>query len=185
MPPSRVNVTGASGAGVTTLGRALASRLGRPHFDIDDFYWLPTNPPYDRERDHADRLRLVHELFFDRPDWIVSGSLDGWGDALIASLDLVVFLSVAKEVRLARLKARETAHFGADAVAPGGYRHRECEEFIEWASHYDDNTREGRNRKRQEAWLALLPCPVLRLDGAMPIDSLVDRVMQKCSELSR
>jgi hypothetical protein len=107
------------------------------------------------------------------------------GDALIASLDLVVFLSVATDIRLARLKAREAAHFGADAVAPGGYRHPDCESFIEWASHYEDGTREGRNRARQESWLARLPCPVLRLDGTMTIDALVDAVIQKCSELTR
>jgi hypothetical protein len=96
-----------------------------------------------------------------------------------------VFLSVPTEIRLARLKAREATHFGADAVAPGGYRHLECEEFIEWASHYEDGTREGRSRERQEAWLERLPCPVLRLDGMMTIDALVDGVIQKCSELAR
>src|SRR5262249_18735256 len=97
--------------------------------------------------------------------------------------DLVVFLSLPTETRLTRIRAREAAHFGAEAIAPGGYRHREAEEFIEWASHYEDGTREGRNRAQQEAWLAKLPCPVLRLDAAMPSDVLVGRVMQKCSEL--
>ena len=53
-------------------------------------------------------------------------------------------------------KTREAAHFGPDAIEPGGYRHREYEEFVEWASHYDDGTREGRNRQQQEAWLARL-----------------------------
>jgi adenylate kinase family enzyme len=77
MPPCRLHITGASGAGVTTLGRALASRLGRPHFDSDDFYWQPTNPPYVRARDRAHRVRLMRELFVERPDWIVSGGLDG------------------------------------------------------------------------------------------------------------
>jgi hypothetical protein len=50
------------------------------------------------------------------------------------------------------------------------------EEFIEWASHYDDGSREGRNRRRHEAWLARLPCPVLRLDGTRPTAALVDEV---------
>jgi hypothetical protein len=87
--------------------------------------------------------------------------------------DLVVFLRVPTQVRLERLRERERRHFGDAAVAPGGWRHGETEEFIEWASHYDDGTREGRNLARHEAWLATLACPVLRLDGTRSVDVLV------------
>ncbi len=75
-----------------------------------------------------------------------------------------------------RLRAGEAVHFGADVVAPGGWRHQETEDFIEWASHYEDGSREGRNLVRHEAWLASLPCPVLRLDGSRPLDELVAAV---------
>ena len=46
MPTRRIHIMGASGAGVTTLGRALADTLGLPHHDTDDYYWRPTDPPY-------------------------------------------------------------------------------------------------------------------------------------------
>jgi adenylate kinase family enzyme len=36
MKSRRIHVTGASGAGVTTLGRALADALAIPHHDTDD-----------------------------------------------------------------------------------------------------------------------------------------------------
>jgi len=72
-----------------------------------------------------------------RDGWVLSGSLDGWGDPLIAHFDLVVFLQTAQTFRLNRLRAREATRFGADAVAPGGWRHQEMEDFIEWASRYD------------------------------------------------
>jgi hypothetical protein len=38
--------------------------------------------------------------------------------------DLVVFLSTSTELRLQRLRVREARHFGAAAVAPGGWWHR-------------------------------------------------------------
>jgi adenylate kinase family enzyme len=167
---------GASGSGATTLGRALADALAIPHHDSDDYFWQPTVPPYQNKRDAADRLRLMQEIFLPRADWVLSGSVEGWGNPIVPHFDLVVFLTTPTVLRLQRLRAREATHFGADTVAPGGWRNEEYEEFIEWASHYDDGSREGRNLARDQAWLATLPCPVLRLDGSRPLSELVAEV---------
>jgi adenylate kinase family enzyme len=176
MKRCRIHITGASGSGATTLGRALAQALAFPHHDTDDYFWQPTIPPYQAKREAADRLRLMREMFLPRADWVLSGSLEGWGDPLISDFDLVAFLQTPTTVRIRRLRAREAAHFGADAVAPGGWRSQACEEFIEWASHYDDGDREGRSLAKHEAWLATLPCPVLRLDGSRPLPDLVGEI---------
>ncbi|HLH87720.1 MAG TPA: hypothetical protein VKX28_04615 [Xanthobacteraceae bacterium] len=176
MRTRRIHITGASGSGVTTLGRALADALALPHHDTDDYLWRPTTPPYRELRSVEERLRLMGEMFLPRGDWVLSGGLDGWGDALLPLFDLVVFLLVPNEVRIARLRDREARHFGAGVVAPGGWRHAETESFIEWASHYEDGTREGRNLARHEVWLAALPCPLLRLDGTRPLPDLVREI---------
>ena len=175
MKSRRIHVTGASGSGATSLGRALADALALPHHDADDYLWLPTVPPYRNQRDVTERLRLMREVFVPRADWL-SGWLGGWGDPLIRHFDLVIFLTTPPEIRLQRLRTREAAHFGADAVGPGGWRHAETEEFIEWASHYETGDREGRGLERHLAWLAQLPCPVLRLDGSRPLAELVAEV---------
>jgi adenylate kinase family enzyme len=172
----RIHIMGASGAGVTSLGRALADALALSHHDADDYFWRPTTPPYREMREVADRLRLMREVFLDRADWVLSGSLDGWGDSLIPLFDLAVFLHTPTPIRLQRLRAREARRFGTDAIAPGGWRHQETEEFIDWASHYDDGSREGRNLERHQAWLAALPCRVLRFDGTRPLPDLVKEV---------
>jgi len=177
MKTRRIHILGASGSGVTTLGRALADALALPHHDTDDYLWRPTTPPYRELRAAADRLRLMGEMFLPRADWVLSGCLDGWGDPLIPLFDLVVFLRVRNEVRIERLRDREARRFGAGAVAPGGWRHAETEEFIEWASHYEDGAREGRSLTGQETWLAMLPCRLLRLDGARPTRDLVGEVL--------
>ena len=177
MPTRRIHIVGASGAGVTTLGRALADALGVPHHDTDDYFWCPTDPPYRQQRDVVDRLRLMREMFLDRPDWVLSGSLDDWGGPIIELFDVVAFLQVPTAVRLARLRDREARRVGRDAVSPGGWRHEEVEAFIEWASHYDDGTREGRKLSRHLAWLATLTCRVLHLDGTRPIPDLVDALV--------
>ena len=154
----------------------MADALAISHHDTDDYFWRPTNPPYREIREVADRLRLMREVFLDRSDWVLSGSLDGWGDPIIPSFDLVVFLYVPTAIRLERLRAREARRGGTDAVAPGGSRHQQMEEFIEWASHYDDGTVEGRNLARHQAWLATLPCRVTRFEGTRPLLELVKEI---------
>ena len=178
MKRCHIHITGASGSGVTTLGRALADALALPHHDTDDYFWQPTIPPYRTERAAPDRLRLMGEVFLPRADWVLSGALGGWGDEIIPCLDLVVFLTTPRDVRMQRLRAREAIHFGADAIAPGGWRHDETESFVAWASHYEDGSREGRSLAKHEAWLAKLPCPVLRLDGSRPLSELVAEVVR-------
>ena len=55
----RVLVTGASGSGTTTLGRALSRELEASFFDVDDYFWVPTEPPYQQQRDSSARLSLL------------------------------------------------------------------------------------------------------------------------------
>jgi adenylate kinase family enzyme len=185
MKPSRIHITGASGSGVTTIGRALANALALPHHDADDYFWAPTIPPYTVKRPVENRLRLMREVFLPRADWVLSGSIDGWGseindpiDLVVFVFDLVVFVSTPTNIRLARLREREARHFGAEAVAEGGWRHAEAEKFIEWASHYEDATREGRSRPRHEAWLSSLSCPVVRVDGSRTLEEIVGDVVR-------
>ena len=177
-----MHITGASGAGVTSLGRAVAEALAIAHHDTDDYFWRPTNPPYREMREVDDRLRLMREVFLDRSDWVLSGSLDGWGDPIIPLFDAVAFVYAPTAIRLSRLRAREARRFGADAIAPGGALYPQVEEFIEWASHYDDGSREGRHLARHQAWLAALPCRVIRLDGTRPLQDLVNEVCQAIRE---
>jgi adenylate kinase family enzyme len=183
MKSRRIHLMGASGSGVTTLGRALAGRLALPHHDSDDYFWLPTAPPYQTVHPAAERLRLMREMFLPRLDWVLSGTVTGWGDELIPFFDLVVFVSTPSELRLLRLRAREAAHFGADAVGLGGWRHEEMESFVDWASHYEAGDRDGRNRAKDEAWLAGLPCPVVRVDGSRPLAELVEQLCSEAEQL--
>lgn len=176
MKTLRIHITGASGSGTTTLGRALASALAVPHHDTDDFLWQPTTPPYTTLREPSERLRLMRDLFLPRPQWILSGSLQGWGDPIAPCFDLVVFLYTAPDLRIQRLRAREAARFGADAVAPGGWHHQETEEFIAWASRYDEGD-VSRTLEKHQAWLSTLSCPVLRLDGGRPLSDLSAEIL--------
>lgn len=173
----RLHITGASGAGVSTLGRSLAAHYAVPQHDTDDYFWLPSTPPFHAKRPTADRLSLLRRALDATPGWVSSGALDGWGDPFIPRFQAVIFLRTPTDRRLARLRAREAAMFGPAAIAPGGAHHVEHEAFLEWAADYDTGLQSSRNLPRHLAWLAALPCPVLRLDGTRPVaDMLAETV---------
>ena len=50
-------------------------------------------------------------------------------------------------------------------------------EFLAWAESYDAAGADQRSLARHDAWLAALPCPVLRLDGRLATETLTEQVL--------
>ncbi len=173
----KVHITGASGSGTTTLGKVLSERLGWAHLDSDDFFWLKTEPPFQTKRGAAERVDLLLTALDNAPNWVLSGSIMGWTGLTAPEFDLVVFLDLPKDLRMARLKAREVARYGADALAPDGVRHEESVTFLAWAASYDEGETVGRNRIAHENWLADQTSPVMRLDSTNPVQDNADAVI--------
>ena len=46
-----IHIFGASGSGTTTLGEAIDKILGYKHLDVDDYFWIPSDPPYATKRE--------------------------------------------------------------------------------------------------------------------------------------
>lgn len=172
MKRSRVHVVGASGSGTTTLARDLADHWAVPHADVDDYFWLPSVPPFREKRPEQVRRALMREVFVLHEAWTLSGSMLGWGDDIVRECDAVVFLTLDPVERLRRLEARERRRrAGAD------FDEAAWEMFLEWARGYDDPEFEGRSRVAHENWLGQINQPVLRLDSALPKDDLLARVL--------
>ncbi|WP_373692813.1 P-loop NTPase family protein [Agromyces silvae] len=163
---------GASGSGTTTLARALADHWAVPHADADDYFWTPSIPPYVTKRPQSARLTLMREVFVPREAWVLSGSMLGWGEAIVADCDAVVFLTLDQTERLRRLEAREAQRRSGEAIDEAAWG-----AFMAWASSYDDPEFTGRSRAGHEAWLAQLEQPVLRLDSSRSPAELRDAVL--------
>jgi adenylate kinase family enzyme len=165
----RIHILGASGSGTTTLGRALAEHLQCPHFDTDDYCWLPTDPPYTHQRERTERAQLLMDALTAHDAWVISGSLCGWGDGAIPLFELVVFLSIPSEVRIARLHRRLHARFG-ERMLPGGDMYQSSQAFLARAASYDEGGVDIRSRQLHEEWLGTLPCPILCFEGEYSIE---------------
>lgn len=173
----RIHIVGASGSGTTTLGEALGRSLGIVHMDTDDVYWLPTDPPFREKRAIPERVSMLLATFERLDRWVLSGSLVSWGSPLVPHFTLAVFLWVPDAIRMARLEGRERERYGA-RMEPGGDMHEAVQEFLNWASHYEQSDFGGRSRRVHEDWLATLPCPVLRIEGTQTVEESVARVRE-------
>lgn len=176
MTGHRIHIFGASGSGTSALGRALAEALASQHFDTDDFYWVPSDPPFRCKRPVPERRALMEQMFLARRDWVLSGSIDSWSEGIDHRFTLAVLLELDTSVRLERLREREMRRLSmAGSVAPE--ERDEVEAFLKWAAGYEDALLPGRNRARHEAWMDQLACPVIRMSSAPPLEVQVAHLL--------
>jgi len=178
----RLHILGAAGSGTTTLGAAVAARLGLTHLDTDTFYWLPTDPPFTASRPVPERLAALTAALPAQGGWVLSGAATRWGATLEPLFDLIVFLHLDPAARMDRLRRREAARYGP-RIAPGGDMAATSAAFMAWAAAYDTAGPEQRSRAGQDEWLARQTAPVLRLDSARPVAELVDAVVSARSRM--
>ena len=153
---------GMNGSGKSTLGRALADSLGWRFIDNEDLYFPkadPANPfAVQRTKDEVEALLLAEVR---RDERFVFASVRGnYGAAVLPYYRGVVLLTVPRDIRLARVKARSCAKFGSRMLEGGDlYESEKC--FYDMVA--------ARSEDYAERWLDGLDIPVLRLDGTRPV----------------
>ncbi|WP_368186951.1 hypothetical protein [Aestuariibius sp. HNIBRBA575] len=172
----RIHIFGPSGSGCSTLGRALATHIATQHFDADDFYFQPSDPPFQTRRPVEDRYRLMQDVFVPRSDWVLSGSVDSWDGVVRDRFTHVFRLELDKDIRHARLVNRDQRRHGA-AVQPGGAMYQQSQDFLKWADGYEAGDRPGRSLARHKTWEQTLNCPVHVLNSEQPLAMMVSEVL--------
>jgi adenylate kinase family enzyme len=174
--PVKLHVFGGSGAGTTTLGRALAERLQARYFDNDDYFWEPTEPPFTTIRPREERIASLSEDLAKADSWVLAGSMCGWGEMFLKDCTLAIFLRIPPEIRMQRIAAREQLRYGA-RVEPGGDMFEQSRTFVEWARRYDTAGIEQRSRTLHEEWMKVVRCRWLRIEHDAPVAAWVDEVL--------
>lgn len=164
MHKSVIHIYGESGSGTSTLGEFAAEQLGYTFMDTDDYFWLPTDPKYTRARERGERLRMMEKDIREAENVVISGSLVGWGDALISGFTLAVRVMTDSKVRIERLREREKKHFGS-RIEAGGDMCQNHLEFIEWAAAYDTGDVNMRSKAEHDEWQKLLKCKQIIVNG--------------------
>ncbi|MGZ3790458.1 MAG: AAA family ATPase [Bacteriovorax sp.] len=172
----KIHIFGASGSGVTTLGKNLSEHFHIPFFDADDYYWKNTDPPFQEANPIEMRSSLLKSALSTHPSWVISGSLISWEDNFRDEFTLAIYLYAPKEERIRRIKIRENERFG-NRIEISGDMYEAHKKFIEWAKQYDEGILNGRSRPRHEVWITTLKCPVVRIEGTMSKKETLDRAL--------
>ena len=165
-------ITGASGSGTSTLAAALAEAMHARFLDTDDYFWLPGDPPYQQKRPKNERGALLIKDLHTGDDAVVAGSVIDWGADIENAFDLIVFLYLPTDIRLARIKVREENRYGK--VDPA---------FLVWAAQYDAGTAEGRSLEGHRRWLRDRTCEVLYLEGDYSVEQRLQKVLATLSNM--
>ncbi len=86
-PMQRIVIIGSTGSGKSTLGKALAAKLGLPHTEMDSLHWMPGWI----ERDDASFRELI-DAFTSQPEWVIDGNYSVARDLVWPRADTIVWL---------------------------------------------------------------------------------------------
>lgn len=182
-----IAIMGLNGSGKSTLAHALAKRTGRFEMDTEDYYfpeqrasraWAlehegaapeQSEIPYSNSRTEAEVERAMLEDIKAHPAFILSGVTMKWCEEILSRIDVVFLIQAPLEERLRRIRSREEKRFGARAL-PGGDMFARQEAFRKKVQSRDPKAVEE-NAKR-------LGCPVVVLDGTLPIEKNLNKMME-------
>lgn len=172
-----IHILGAAGSGTTTLGREIESIYNFTHLDVDDYFWLPTNPPFTTKRAIEERIELLKKDILNTDKCVVTGSLCKWGDSLIPYFDLVIEIETPTDVRIERIKKREYKRFGS-RILENGDMFQGHQDFLEWAKGYDTGDVNTRSKALHDLWLKRIGCKKVTIDGTKPLEETI-RLLNK------
>lgn len=180
----KILIFGASGSGTTTLGKEIEKKTDYVHLDVDNYYWKKTDQPFQEKVPLTERNEHLKTDFQKHPNVIISGSMVSWGKAWETLFDLVIFIHLKDNIRIARLENREIERYGEKLLTDHKTK-QESEAFLAWAKQYEDPSFEGRSLKIHEDWMALLNCKILRIDGAMELNEKTEKVLVEIKAQSK
>lgn len=165
-------VCGLNGCGKSTLGKALAKELGVHFIDNEDLFFTRSrdDEPYANPRPRAEVEERLMEEVRKHGKFVFAAVKGDYGKDIHRFYEYAVFIEVPKQIRLQRVRNRSFQKFG-NRMLEGGDLHQAEERFFEIVA--------ARTEESVETWIRSLPCPVIRVDGTLPIGENVQRIVRQ------
>lgn len=184
-----IAIFGLNGAGKSTLAHGLARETGYFEMDAEDYYFpeqrqsrrqalensgvLSIEPtdvlPFSNPRTKQEVQAAMIEDMKAHPQFILSGVTMNWSDEILSRIEIAFWVQAPLEERLRRIQAREEKRFGARVLA-GGDMFTQQMEFRKIVKNRDIQSVAESAEK--------LGCPVVILDGGLPVAENLEKVKE-------
>ncbi|MDR0948105.1 MAG: hypothetical protein LBM69_01150 [Lachnospiraceae bacterium] len=166
--PQSIRLFGLNGSGKSTVGAALAERLGYKHMDIEDYVFEPSDVTYANPRSHEECIRLMLADVEKYPKFVFSAVGGNFGEEITSRFALAVWLDVPHNVRMERIRQRTFNKFG-DRILEGGDLYEQEQKFFDFVAN--------RSLSSVEQFANTLTCPVMKVDGTKAVHEIVDEIL--------
>ena len=168
-------ICGLNGTGKSTLGRLLADRMEYEFIDNEDLFFPKADSSYtfSNPRSKEEVIQLLEEKISRNNQFVFAAVKGNYGDRLIASLDHIVLIEVPKQIRSKRVRNRSYQKFG-DRILPGGDLYDTESKWFSLTDSRPDNY--------VSDWLETVNCPVIRIDGTLPVENNLDYIVSELSD---
>lgn len=183
-----IAIFGLNGGGKSTLTHALAKQIGYFEMDVEDYYfseqresrkWVLENDgaidtehldelPFSNPRTKSEVQSAIMENIKTHPRFIISGVTMNWSDEILSRIDFAFWVQTPLEERLKRIQARVEKRFGS-RVLDGGDMFSQQMEFRKFV--------ENRDSKAVEESAMKLVCPVIVIDGSLPVIHNLEKII--------
>ena len=170
---SVILVCGLNGAGKSTMAKALAERLNLRFVDIEDIYFSrQDNPdyPYEKSRPYEEVVSMLTSIVNSENDIVLASVTGKFGDEFVSNLKYAICIEVPREIRLKRVHDRSYLRFGEKSCNGGDY-YEQTKSFHDFCASRDENL--------VNDWLSTICCPIVRVDGTLPISDNVNLIAEK------
>ena len=163
-----VMIMGLNGCGKTTVGRAVAARLGLLRMDAEDYYFSEPGD-YSLSRPEEEAHRLMEEDIRRHDGFVLSCVRCNVPEKILGFVHLAIVLRASPELRSRRIIQREIDRFGG-RVLPGGDLYEQQQAFHAFAA--------ARSEALVTESLSRLKCPVVEMDASLPVEQIAERICQ-------
>ena len=163
-------ICGLNGTGKSTIGSILAERLGYNFIDNEDLFHPKIDPGYifSNPRSREEVELILNTMISENNQFVFSAVKGDYGENLIAALDYAILIEVPREIRIQRVKERSYQKFGKRMLPGGDLYEQECAWFT---------LVENRSEDYVSKWIEQINCPVIRLDGTLPVMDNIDYLL--------
>lgn len=163
---------GLNGCGKSTLGRALAQKIGFHFIDNEELFFTrnAADEPYQNPRSRAEVEKILMEEVRKHGDFVLAAVRGDYGKEILPLYRYAVLMEMPKEIRMERIRNRSFQKFGSRMRA-GGELYEQEEAFFRTAA--------SRPEDYAAAWTRTLDCRVLSVDGTRPVDENVEWIVRQ------